>query len=218
MKITQYLLRYTFVLGVTLSMSFVLGPTLIKKALKPIEKELQTVKMQKIDVSYLNENTDRYIKVKFTFNNKTFKQIYFVPENEHIKLEAFLCRNELINSTSNICKLNKSTLPILLKSQQLSLLPKPKVSIGKNEKLEYLQFGEDIVIGKSSTLIGKVLLVILGILFSLFGILLLFAASVYTFQNFRNYRQTGELSGPPNTIDEMIKGFKLILGKSNKQK
>lgn len=213
MKFFEYILKYMFVLGLTFSMTALLGPKLIKKSLSSIENVAEKVEMDRIEVDYLNENTTRYITAKYTFNNHTYKRIYFTPESEHKMLETFLCKHQLISNASTICKLNESTMPLILTQEQLSRLPDPKVIVGKNNDLQYLKFGDDIVIGKSTGSFGKILLFILGVLFSMFGLLIFIAATAFTLQNLKIYQQTGELPHLPNTIDEMIKGMKFLFGK-----
>ncbi len=213
MKFFEYILKYMFVLGLTFSMAAILGPKLIKKSLTSIENVAENVDVQRIEINYLNENTTRYITAKYTFNNRTYKRIYFTPESEHKVLETFLCKHHLISSASSICKLNESTMPLILTLEQLSELSDAKIIIGENNDLQYLQFGDDIVIGKSTGSIGKILLFILGILFSIFGLLLFIATTIFTLQNLKIYQQTGKLPHLPNTIDEMIKGMKFLFGK-----
>jgi len=204
MKILEHLLKNSYAFLLAFCLIFLVGPKFINISREKKEITQQDNQISKLSLDYLNPNTTNYLTFETELNSKIFKISFKKGDNQYFKLIDFF---QKFSNKDNL------DLPITISDSVRKSINTSHIEIGKNDELTFLKLNNHILIGKERTSFGKVVLFILGIVFIIVGIVLATLTILAINNSIKVYKETGKLPTLVNSIDEMITGWKIILGK-----
>jgi len=216
MKLIGYLLQYTFIFLFTYVVLFQFGPSLIKKGIKNENKDYVSVNIQQISLDYLNHSTTSYLALDIILNNKPYRLIFQANQSNHRRILDFFYENNYLQLGSIKYKLSTKDLPIAVFKDDLPKDIIASMILTESGVLDCLIINDKIVIGENTGVIIKVLAIVFGVISMTVVFILFLFTLIILVKNLDVYNKSGKIPDLPNSIDESIKGWKIILGKKKK--
>jgi|GEM_PF-2701798 len=216
MKFINYLLQYTFILLFTYVVLFQFGPSLIKKGIKKENIDYLPVNIQQISLDYLNQSTTSYLALDIILNNQSYRLVFQANQNNHRGILDFFYENNYLQPGSIKYKLSTKDLPIAIFKDDLPKDIRASMILSESGVLDGLIINDKFVIGEKTGVITKVLAIVFGVISMIVVSILLLITLLILLKNLDIYKETGKIPDLPNSIDESIKGWKIILTKKKK--
>lgn len=207
MRLIEYLIKFSFLFGVSISSIFLLGPGLISQVYLQQRDNLVYDSITKFDLIFLNEHSEKYVKLKLKIGGHYEEKIYFLPDKQHLEIINFLRTKRIVSTELKDNEFVK-VIPISIPREKLNEFNQVITQIDENH-IEFLSIEDIVIIGKASTikrnlaLIIGVLIIVIGIIIAILGILVLISKISF-------YKKTGKLAPLPNSIDQMTNGVKVL--------
>ena len=201
MKLLEYILKFGFMIGLSLALIFAVSPAFYNKATN------DSVEGNAIDLSRLSlhfdSDSEKYLRIIInTKQGVEYRKGIYVPEGGYDKLISFLHGLELLDK-----KKWTGQLPISIEAQKLGQVF--TLETNKAGAIDSLTTDGQYIIGGSSIFqIG--LLYLLSIVFGLLGILAFGLTFMAFRQTYVEYQKTGSFPDLPNSIDSKVEGVKFV--------
>jgi len=201
MKLLEYILKFGFMIGLSLALIFAVAPAFYDKATSD-SVEGVAVDLQTLNLSF-DSDSKKYLRVIVsTKHGIEYRKGIYVPEGGFDRLISSLDSFELLDKRKWA-----EQLPISVEAQSLGQVFTLKTN--KVGAIDSLAVDDNYIIGGPSIFqIG--LLYLLTVVFGLLGI----AAFGLTFMAFRQtyleYKRVGSFPNLPNSIDSKAEGVKFI--------
>lgn len=209
MRLTEYLLKFGFMYGVSLGLLFVLTPLMWKSAEEANPSRLPNTRLQQLKLFVQNSQSfgeERYLDLQLIdASDQHYRTTFFLPDRDHLELLEVLHKHKLISSSQNIL----AVLPVMVDYRdQPELLSAVYLEV-KDKRIVHFQLSGETVIGNAGY--GRqVILYLLSVVFGVAGILGTALTTYVVAGNFRQFNQTGRLPDLPNSVQSKWEGLKFL--------
>ena len=208
MKTWNYIVTFGFMIGVTFCILFLFVPEFYSKAQKQ-DVFVSLKPMQEFNLNYLpngNSFDERYLKLSVVLDsNRTLKKRYYMPDEEHKKVEVFLQKLGILKG-NNI----KKIIPFSFSNDQLEKYGSVEVTY-QNNNIEKIKVNNVFLKGKEISIFERGLYYLLTVVFSvigLFGVWLVFGLAKLHVEHYKKTRETLKITNLVAVLNLKIKNRK----------
>ncbi|MGB3466124.1 MAG: hypothetical protein WBA74_12680 [Cyclobacteriaceae bacterium] len=210
MKSIDYILKFAFLIGVSLMTAIFLGPALLRMSGEADGQIYNAEKLKSLSVKFLNQHTTDYITLEIQLEGIYGKKNYHIVDNKHLELIKFL-QEYTDNKTNSL----EDLIPLSIGGKSLDSYNEIGLKVA-SQSIEYLSVDQHVIVGGTSS-VKRVMLFGFGIIIILLGLLVFLLGLLSAINSLKQFNKTGNLPALPNTIDDMSNGIKTLFGKRDKK-
>ena len=170
--------------------------------------------VEEISLELINPFDINYVKLNVTLSNKnTYSKIFRIKEKEHLGLYNFL-ENYNVNTTN----LKLTSFPFTINDNRLKNIKDIRMSANGSKVIKTMIIDDNYIVGKKIGILSKITFYVIGAIIILFGALIFLSGTNLLIRNMIIFSKTGDTPKLWNSVDNKIKGWKYVLGLSNKKK